>query len=62
MPTYVYSCKECGEFEAEHSINVVLEECPTCKKSGKTSDPPKRLISQTSFVLKGGGWASEGYK
>lgn len=23
---------------------------------------PKRLISLSSFVLKGGGWASEGYK
>ena len=61
MPTYCYKCDQCGEFETEHSINTTLEECPTCKENGRKSNPPKRLITGTSFVLKGGGWADQGY-
>jgi putative FmdB family regulatory protein len=63
MPTYLYSCEQCKqEFEEYHSMSHVLEECPKCKANGKESPPPKRLISGTSFILVGGGWASEGYK
>ena len=59
MPTYTYFCEKCNkEFEEMHSINEELEECPECKTKN-----PKRLISGgTGFVLKGGGWANEGYK
>lgn len=52
MPIYEYRCKECQQvFEewqkdfAEHQFS-----CPVC---GGLSE---RLISNTSFVLKGGGW------
>lgn len=61
MPTYLYKCDTHGEFEAIHSINDKLEECPECKTEGKTSEAPTRLIIGTSFILAGGGWASEGY-
>jgi putative FmdB family regulatory protein len=63
MPTYLYKCEIHKEFEVQQKItDPHLEECPKCKKNGKKSAPPKRLISATSFQLKGGGWASEGYK
>lgn len=62
MPTYLYSCEEHAEFEAEHSITEQLDECPKCKEEGKKSVRPKRLISNTTFILSGGSWAREGYK
>ncbi len=67
MPTYDYSCERHGEFEHQHSITENLELCPQCqeeeKVTGKEPLKVKRLISGgTAFHLKGGGWASEGYK
>jgi len=60
MATYDYLCKTHGEFEADHSIKEVLENCPMCKKEGKILKP-SRLISKTSFILNGGRWGREGY-
>ena len=58
----MYFCENCQEeFEATHSISVELEECTECKLKGSDSKKPKRLIAGTSFILKGGGWAKEGY-
>lgn len=60
---YEYECTVCGVFEYTQSIkDEPLEECPTCKEKGIKSEKPKKLISLTSFQLRGGGWASEGYK
>ena len=51
MPIYEYSCQECGDFEVTQKIKGrPLTRCPTCK--GKV----KKLISNTSFQLKGSGW------
>ena len=61
---YEYFCENHKEFEIEQKINdQPLQECPHCKKEGKKSSPPKKLISLGSFSLKGGGvgWASSGY-
>lgn len=63
MPTYLYECSTHGEFEVTHSIKDELDECPHCKEEGLPAKKPKRLIAGgTTFVLTGGGWASEGYK
>ena len=63
MPFYEYECEEHGVIEIEHSINEKKTKCPQCKKEKKKSKGFKRLISGgTSFILQGGGWASEGYK
>ena len=51
MPIYEYRCEKCGVFEATQKITErPLGRCPTCK--GKV----KKLISNTSFQLKGTGW------
>jgi putative FmdB family regulatory protein len=51
MPIYEYKCQKCGTFETTQKItDKPLGKCPTCK--GKV----KKLISNTSFQLKGTGW------
>ena len=51
MPIYEYSCQRCGDFEVTQKIkDKPLTRCPSCK--GKV----KKLISNTSFQLKGTGW------
>jgi putative FmdB family regulatory protein len=51
MPTYEYRCEKCGEFEYSQRItDPALQRCPTCKRK------VRRLISSTSFQLKGSGW------
>ena len=58
MPIYEYACEKCeSEFEVEQRItDGPIKSCPRCK-----SRKIKRLISKTSFVLKGGGWYSDLY-
>ncbi len=58
MPTYEYACDKCGhEFECEQRItDDPIKTCPECR--GRRV---RRLISSTSFVLKGSGWYSDLY-
>jgi len=58
MPFYEYACEKCeSEFEIEQRITEdPLKSCPKCR-----SRRIKRLISRTSFALKGGGWYADGY-
>jgi putative FmdB family regulatory protein len=58
MPVYEYICKGCDhEFEREQRISDnPIRKCPACGAM-----KAKRLISRTSFVLKGGGWYSDLY-
>ena len=58
MPVYEYICKGCDhEFERQQRISdSPIRKCPACG-----SMKAKRLISRTSFVLKGGGWHSDLY-
>ena len=56
MPIYEYECKECGVFEVMQKItDDPLERCPKCKRK------VKKLISESSFVLKGSGWYATDY-
>lgn len=51
MPIYEYKCEKCGkEFEEWQKISEPPVD--TCACGGKAS----RLISHSSFVLKGTGW------
>ena len=58
MPIYEYLCDKCErEFEIEQRItDDPIRTCPHCR-----SRKVRRLISQTSFVLKGSGWYSDLY-
>ena len=58
MPVYEYECKACGhEFEREQRMaDNPVKKCPSCNAM-----KAKRLISRTSFVLKGSGWYSDLY-
>lgn len=60
MPIYEYRCQRCGhELEVMQRITAEpLAQCPECG----AEDGLKRLISQTSFVLKGSGWYVTDYK
>lgn len=57
MPIYEYRCSACG-----HEVEVIQKmgdrrrrKCPDC--DGRM----EKLVSRTSFLLKGGGWYAEGY-
>ena len=52
MPIYEYSCKKCGKHieVIQKFSDKLLRTCPDCK--GRLS----KLISRTSFQLKGTGW------
>lgn len=57
MPIYEYRCQKClHEFERLQKISdKPTTECPEC------GGPVDRLVSHTSFTLKGGGWYKDGY-
>ena len=53
MPIYEYECEECGEiFEEFQSMSAPpLTRCKLCG-----SKKVRKLVSNTSFILKGSGW------
>ena len=52
MPYYEYKCENCGrEYELFQRItDPVAKKCKFCQ------GPIRKLISRTTFHLKGGGW------
>ncbi|WP_243372425.1 zinc ribbon domain-containing protein [Geotalea sp. SG265] len=57
MPLYEYACTSCGnKFELRQKFSdEPASECPSC------GGPVQKLISQSGFSLKGGGWYNDGY-
>jgi len=57
MPIYEYQCRKCGkQFEAFQGITEPdLKTCKFCK--GKV----QKMMSLSSFSLKGGGWYATDY-
>ncbi len=57
MPVYEYECQSCKEItETWQGISdEPLATCPSC------NGPLKKIISASSFALKGGGWYADGY-
>ena len=56
MPIYEYKCDVCTNIEEQiqrHDVDEI--ECPVCNNRAK------RIISLSSFELKGGGWYKDGY-
>jgi putative FmdB family regulatory protein len=58
MPLYEYECAHCAKvFEMMQKMSdPALKACPTCGKS------VHKLVSRTSFQLKGTGWYATDYK
>lgn len=58
MPTYSYACDACGgSFEIEQRISAdPIKVCTLCGKP-----EAHRQIVSGNFILKGGGWYSDGY-
>ncbi len=58
MPIYEYQCEECGVIVEnwQKISDPPLEKCESC--GGRM----KKLISQSSFHLKGSGWYVTDYK
>lgn len=57
MPIYEYECQACQKItETRQSIkDAPLSICPEC------GGPVSKIISQSTFALKGGGWYADGY-
>ncbi|GAB4344849.1 MAG: zinc ribbon domain-containing protein [Desulfobulbaceae bacterium] len=57
MPIYEYECKSCEKvFEVQQRMSDdPLTTCPECQ--GEV----RKLVSMSSFQLKGGGWYADGY-
>jgi len=57
MPVYEYQCEECHKItEVQQKLaDQPLTACPEC------DGPVKKLMSMSSFQLKGGGWYADGY-
>ena len=58
MPIYEYACGACGHTfeEWQKMSDAPVRTCPKCKKK-----KVEKLISQTAFQLKGGGWYADLY-
>ena len=52
MPIYEYRCDDCNQIFEEWQSGFEEKEvaCPVC------GTPSKRIMSNTSFILKGSGW------
>jgi len=59
MPIYEYECTECGHRleKIQKMSDDALKDCPSCDKPAL-----KKLISASSFKLKGGGWYETDFK
>lgn len=58
MPIYEYECPTHGRYEVQQRITEAALSACTIEACGQ---PVKKLISNTSFALKGGGWYADGY-
>ncbi|PCJ42224.1 MAG: FmdB family transcriptional regulator [SAR86 cluster bacterium] len=59
MPIYEYQCESCGAHleKLQKLSDPVLKKCPECNK-----DSLKKMMSATSFRLKGTGWYETDFK
>ncbi len=59
MPIYEYTCSKCNKLSdvLQKLSEKAPERCPACGAEGTLS----RVVSRTSFVLKGGGWGADLY-
>jgi putative FmdB family regulatory protein len=66
MPIYEYRCQKCGfKFEIKQKVDQLPPNCDNTVISGSVEricgGICEKLISKSSFSLKGGGWYKDGY-
>ena len=71
MPTYVYECPQCKkqkevvcsikELDSQHIVCSCINKGPHLWEGDLFHVSMKRIIAPTSFILKGPGWAKDGY-
>lgn len=67
MPMYTFECPECGHVTERELKMKDLDTwhgatwCLCGKTYGEEPTLMKRIISKSSFQLKGAGWAKDGY-
>ena len=59
MPIYEYGCQRCGKII--DVMQKISDPAPTKCESCGAEGAMQKLVSRTSFVLKGGGWYSDLY-
>lgn len=58
MPIYEYLCSPCQHLHEEMRKVEQRDASPPCEKCGGGTH---RVVSLTSFALKGGGWFKDSY-
>ena len=58
MAVYEYMCEKCNYVIEEYVPTSSISEWTFCPKCGEKA---KKIISNSTFVLKGGGWYAQGY-
>jgi len=59
MPIYEFRCRDCSHRSEKLVRNeLAISDC-TCDDCG--SNKLERLMSSSTFILKGGGWYADGY-
>ena len=66
MPIYEYRCQSCGfKFEVKQKFDDAAPHCDNKVINGSVEricgGKCDKLISKSSFSLKGGGWYKDGY-
>lgn len=63
MPLYEYKCSACGAVaEVLQRMDAPAPICHKCPQNDAEPPAMVKQVSRSSFVLKGGGWAADGYK
>ena len=63
MPIYQFKCSACGAVaEVLQRMDAPAPFCSECSQDDAQARPMVQQVSCSSFVLKGGGWAADGYK
>ena len=59
MAIYEFRCEECGKIMQESLPISSKKETTVCIYCGEFN--AKRIMSQSTFILKGGGWYADAY-
>ena len=63
MPIYQYKCSACGAVaEVLQRMEASAPFCSECPQEDAQARQMVKQVSRSSFVLKGGGWAADGYR